>query len=67
LEEGSTFVGLMTELMAKNAKGPGGVAKAAGDIVGGQALNEEGAEGFILPVEGLFGFQEETGFRGLRY
>jgi hypothetical protein len=51
-EEGGAFVRVVAELMAQDAKGTGGVAKTVGDIGGRLLVDEEGAEGFVLPLEG---------------
>jgi hypothetical protein len=43
-EEGSAFIGIVTELMTEDAKGAQGVAKTAGDVARAFFLNEECAE-----------------------
>jgi hypothetical protein len=60
LKEGVPFFGIMPKLVAEDAKGTRGVAEAAGDLMGGLALDEKGTQGLVLPVEGLFGGQEEA-------
>ena len=45
----------MPKLVAEDAKGTRGVAEMTGDFMGGLALDEKGTQGFVLPVEGLFG------------
>jgi hypothetical protein len=50
----------MPKLVAEDAKGARGVAETAGDLMGGLAIDEKGPQGFVLPVEGLFGGQEEA-------
>jgi hypothetical protein len=49
----------MTELVAEDAEGPRRVAEAASDLVGGESLDEVGAEGLVLSLERRFGGQEE--------
>ena len=49
----------MSELMTEGAKGPGCVAEAMRDLVGGCLLDEVSAEGLVLPLLGRFGGQEE--------
>ena len=51
----------MAELVAEDAEGPRGVAEAASDLVGGESLDEVGAEGLVLSLERRFGGQEEPG------
>ena len=60
LKEGGPFFGNMPKLVAEDAKGTRGVAETTGDFMGGLALDEKGTQGFVLPVEGLFGGQEEA-------
>jgi hypothetical protein len=60
LKEGVPFFGIMPKLVAEDAKGIRGVAETTGDFMGGLALDEKGTQGFVLPVEGLFGAQEEA-------
>ena len=52
----------MPKLVAEDAKGTRGVAEMTGDFMGGLALDEKGTQGFVLPVEGFFGDQEEARF-----
>ena len=59
-EEGIAFLGIVTELMAEDAEGAGGIAKAAGDVDGGLLIDEVGAEGFILALQRELGGQEEA-------
>ncbi|HEX9224348.1 MAG TPA: hypothetical protein VF860_13540, partial [Candidatus Acidoferrales bacterium] len=49
------FVGIVTELVAKNAERAGGIAETAGDIIGEFLVDEEGAEGLVLALEGELG------------
>jgi hypothetical protein len=44
------------ELMTQDAEGTRGVAEAASDIGGGKALDEIGAESFVLAMERFEGF-----------
>jgi hypothetical protein len=43
-EEGLAFGGVVSELMAEDAKGARGVAETAGDVAGGLVVDEEGTE-----------------------
>jgi len=47
--------------MTQNAEGAGGVAEAPGDFLGGELLDEIGAQRLILALAGGGGLQEETG------
>jgi hypothetical protein len=67
LKEGVPFSGNMPKLVAEDTKGTWGVAETTGDFLGGVALDEKGTQGFVLPVEGLFGGQEEACFGRRRY
>ena len=60
-EEGGTFVGVVTELMAEDAKGTDGVAEAASDVGGGFLVNEEGTQGFVLALEGGLRVEKKVG------
>jgi len=51
----------VAELVAENAQGVGRITEAAGGLGAGQFLDEEGAEGFVLAVEGRFGAEKELG------
>jgi hypothetical protein len=51
---------LAAKLAAQDAEGPWSIAESPGDLLGGQALNKEGAEGFVLAVGGRLGFEEES-------
>jgi hypothetical protein len=64
LEEARAFRGIVPELVAEDPEGPGGVAEAVRDDVGGSALDEETAQGFILPVEGGVRGEKESGVAG---
>jgi hypothetical protein len=52
----------MTELMAQDAERARGVAKAGGNLVGGELFDEIGAERFVLAVEGVLGREEKGGW-----
>jgi hypothetical protein len=52
-------VGILAKLMTEDAETAGRVAKLPGRMGGGVALDEKGAEGLILAVDGVFRFQEE--------
>jgi hypothetical protein len=47
--------------MDQDAETAGGVAEAAGDLGGGEAVHEEGAEGLVLAVGGVGGIEEDPG------
>ena len=65
-EEAGTEGGIVAELMAEDAEGTRGVAEAAGDLDRGKLLDEEGTQGFVLPLERRFGGEEEGGIAGRR-
>ena len=65
-EEHGPLGGIVSELMTEDAKGPGCIAEAMGDLVGGSLLDEVSAEGLVLPLLGRFGGQEEPGLRVVR-
>jgi hypothetical protein len=58
-EEGGTFLGVVAELMTEDAEGGWGIAKTAGDVPGGLFLDEEGAESFVLTLQGELWDKEE--------
>jgi hypothetical protein len=66
-EEGGALVGVVTKLMAEDSKSALGVAETASYIDGGLVFDEEGAEGFILALQGKFGRKEEMAVWGSRY
>ena len=45
----------------QDAEAARGIAEAAGDLGGGEALDEEGAEGLVLAVGGVGGLEEGAG------
>src|SRR5207249_9679723 len=51
---------LTAELVAQHAEGTRCVAEGAGDLVGGVAFDEEGAQGFVLALAGMGGLGEES-------
>ena len=59
-EEGSALLGIMAELMAKDAEGAGGVAEAAGHVGRGLLIDEVSAEGFVLALHRELRGQEEV-------
>jgi hypothetical protein len=61
LEESGAFLGVVTELVAEDAHGVGGITEAASDLRPRHFLHEEGAEGLVLAVEWRFGGEEELG------
>src|SRR5204862_6610416 len=50
--------GILSKLMNQDAKAPRRIAEAAGGLLGGELLDEEGAQGFVLAVCGV-GWPEE--------
>jgi hypothetical protein len=46
--------------VAEDPEAAGGVAKPLGRRGGGEALDEEGAQGLVLAVDGVLGFQEDA-------
>ena len=50
--------GLIAKLMDEDAKAPGRVAEASGHFGRGETVDEEGPEGFVLPMGGVGGLQE---------
>ena len=65
-EEHGPLGGIVSELMTEDAKGPGCVAEAVRDLMGGCLLDEVSAEGLVLPLLGRFGGQEEPSLRVVR-
>ena len=53
--------------MAEDAEGGRGIAKTAGDVAGRLFLDEEGAEGFVLTLQGELRGKEEFLVRGCDY
>lgn len=58
-EEGAA--GILAELMDQDAEAGRGIAETAGDLGGGEAIDEEGAEGLVLAVGGVGGLEEDAG------
>ena len=50
--------GLIAKLMHQDAKAAGRVTESIGHFGGGNTLDEEGSEGFVLPMGGVGGRQE---------
>jgi hypothetical protein len=55
----------LAKAVAEHAEAIGGVAEAVGDLGGREALDEIGAQGLVLPVGGVGGYEEDT--REVRY
>ena len=53
--------GILAELVDEDAEAPWGVPEATSGLDAGEAIDEEGAEGFVLAVGGVGGFEEEMG------
>ena len=53
--------GILAELVDEDAEAPWGVAEAASGLGTGEAIDEEGAEGLVLTVGGVGGFEEDAG------
>jgi hypothetical protein len=58
-EEAGAFLGVVAELVAEDAKRPGGIGEPAGHGGGRLLVHKEGAEGFVLAVERVVGREEE--------
>src|SRR5208337_1986441 len=54
-EEPDAKVGIVAKLMAEDAEGTWGITKSAGGLDRGKLLDEEGTQGFVLPLEMRFG------------
>jgi len=52
-------MGVTTELMTEDSKGPWAIAELGGHHVGGTGIDEIGPHGFILTVLRLRGLEEE--------
>ena len=50
----------MAEIVAEDAKAAGAVAELPGDLLGGVALDQIGAQSLVLALAGAGGFQEEA-------
>jgi len=53
-------MGITQETVAEDAEGAWGVAEGAGNLLGGAALEEIGAEGFVLALHGELRGEEEV-------
>jgi hypothetical protein len=60
LKKAVAFIEIMPKFVAEDAKSPRGVAETMRDILGWLTIDEKGTQGFVLPVERLFGGQEEA-------
>jgi hypothetical protein len=63
-KEPGAEVEIVAELMAEDPKGPMGIAEATGDFDRTELIDEVGAEGFVLPLEGRFRDEEKVGVVG---
>lgn len=54
-------MGVLAELVAKDAKAPRGVAEALSGDGGGEVFDEIGPEGLVLAVGGVGAGQEDVG------
>src|ERR1700690_410646 len=52
------YLGVLTELMTQQAEAPRGVVEPGGDVFAGDFIDEEGAQRFVLAVQGVDGAQE---------
>ena len=59
-EEGSTFLGIVAELIAEDAEEAGRVTEAAGYVAGRFLIDEVGPEGFVLSLQRELGGKEEV-------
>jgi hypothetical protein len=57
--EEESGLGVVAEAVAQDAERAWGVAEGAGDLLGGAALDEVGAKGFVLALLGEGGLAEE--------
>lgn len=48
-------------MVGEDSEAPRGVTEAPSDLGTGESLNEEGAEGLVLAVRGVGGFEENPG------
>ena len=54
-------MGLLAELADQDTETARGITEAAGSLLGGEFLDEEGAQGLILAVGGVGGREEGLG------
>jgi hypothetical protein len=52
-------MGIVAELVTEDAEGAGRISESAGNIVGGLVVDEKGAEGLVLALEGELGREKE--------
>ena len=64
LKETGALGGIVAELVAEDAEGPGGVAEAMRHDVGGGALDEKAAQRFVLPLKRGVGGEKESSLAG---
>jgi hypothetical protein len=55
----------VAELIDQLAEGVVGVAEAAGDLLLGQPVEEDGPQGLVLALQGCGGLAEEASARGV--
>ena len=53
--------GILAELVDEDSEAPWGVTEAMSGLGAGEAIDEEGAEGFVLTVGSVGGLEEEAG------
>jgi hypothetical protein len=63
-EEPGAEVGIVAELMTEDPKGPVGRAESTGDFDRTELIDQGGAQGFVLSLEGRFRGEEEVGVVG---
>jgi hypothetical protein len=59
--EEEVAVGFLSELVDQDAEGPRGVSEPSSDFGASEPLDEEGAEGFVLALGWIGGFEEHAG------
>jgi hypothetical protein len=52
---------VLAELVDENAEAPRRITEGASDLGTGNPINEEGAEGFVLPMGGVGRLEEDPG------
>lgn len=66
-EERCAFMGIVSELVAEDAEGGRRIAKTACDVARRLILDEEGAESFVLTLQGELGGEKEFLIGGSDY
>jgi hypothetical protein len=64
-EERGAFEGIVAELIAEDAEGAGGIAEAASDFGRWFVIDEEGAEGLVLALQGNWGERKKFWLPGV--